>query len=144
MNASNQDVATRSSSAAQKATGEPSGTPETKTRAGQLPMLPAVDIFEDAYRLTVQAEMPGVSKEGLNVQVDRNNLVIEGEIELEMPAGMSALYADVQTRKYRRSFTLSGELEAEKISANLANGLLTVRIPKRAEFRPRKIKIDVG
>jgi HSP20 family molecular chaperone IbpA len=106
-------------------------------------MLPPVDIFEDPYRLTVQAEMPGVSKETLNVQVDRNNLLIEGEIGLELPAGMSALYADVQTRKYRRSFTLSGELETEKISAILEDGLLTVRIPKRSEFQPRKIKVDV-
>lgn len=144
MNAANQDVATRSSSATQKTKGESSGAPEQKTRAAQLPMLPAVDIFEDAYRVTVQAEMPGVSKESLNVQVDRNNLLIEGEIGLEMPAGMSALYADVQTRKYRRSFTLSSELETAKISAILTDGLLTVRIPKRAEFQPRKIKVEVG
>lgn len=143
MNAANQDVTTRASSTAQKPqTGEK--TTESGAPGRELPMLPPVDIFEDAYRLTVQAEMPGVSKDSLNVQVDRNSLLIEGEIALDMPAGMSALYADVQTRKYRRSFTLSGELETEKISAVLEDGLLTVRIPKRAEFQPRKIKVNVG
>ena len=142
MNAANQDVATRASGAAQDANSEP-GAPEQGGRGRESPMLPPVDIFEDPYRLTVQAEMPGVSKETLNVQVARNNLLIEGEIGLELPAGMSALYADVQTRKYRRSFTLSGELETDKISAILEDGLLTVRIPKRAEFQPRKIKVEV-
>jgi HSP20 family molecular chaperone IbpA len=57
---------------------------------------------------------------------------------------MSALYADLQTTKYRRTFALSGELETERIAASLKDGLLTVRIPKRAEFRTRKIKVDVA
>ena len=95
------------------------------------------------YQITVQAEMPGVSKEGLNVQADRNNLVIEGRIGLTMPPGMAALYADLQTTKYRRTFVLSGELHTEHIAATLKDGLLTVRIPKRVEFRTRKIKVEV-
>jgi HSP20 family protein len=137
-----QDVATRPSSAVENAPSESTGARRTRTK--ELPLIPAVDIFEDAHRLTVQAEMPGVPKESLNVQADRNSLLIEGEVALDLPAGMSALYADVQTTKYRRSFALSGELETESISANLKDGLLTVRIPKRAQFRPRKIKVDVG
>ena len=141
---STQDVGTRGSSTVDDAQSESMGALERRTRTKALPIIPAVDIFEDAYRLTVQAEMPGVSKDSLNVQADRNNLLIEGEVTLDMPAGMSALYADVQTTRYRRSFTLSGELETESISANLKDGLLTVRIPKRAQFRPHKIKVDVG
>jgi HSP20 family protein len=70
--------------------------------------------------------------------------LIEGDVALDVPAAMSALYADLHTTKYRRSFTLSGELETEGISASLKDGLLTVRIPKRAEFRTRKIKVDVA
>jgi len=91
----------------------------------------------------VQAEMPGVSKEGLNVQADRNSLMIEGDIALDLPTGMSALYADLRSTKYRRSFTLGGELETAQIAASLKDGLLTVRIPKRVEFRTRKIKVEV-
>jgi HSP20 family protein len=55
---------------------------------------------------------------------------------------MSPLYADLQTTKYRRTFALSGELETERIAASLKDGLLTVRIPKRAEVR--KIKVGVA
>jgi HSP20 family molecular chaperone IbpA len=57
---------------------------------------------------------------------------------------MEALYADVRVTHYRRSFTLSGELEPDKIEASLKDGVLTVRIPKRAELRPRKIEVQAG
>ena len=112
-----------------------------RAREEELAIAPPVDIFEDAHGITVQAEMPGVSKDRLNVQADRNSLLIEGDATIDMPAGMEALYADVQATKYRRSFVLSGELETERIEANLKDGVLTVRIPKRAEFRPRKIEV---
>ena len=139
-----QNVANRGSSAVEKPTDESSSAIEKKARGRDLSMIPAVDIFEDAHQLTVQAEMPGVSKEGLIVQADRSSLLIEGEVTLDMPQGMAALYADLQTTKYRRTFVLSGELETEHIAATLKDGLLTVRIPKRAEFRTRKIKVDVA
>jgi HSP20 family protein len=116
---------------------------EAKSRGRETVLIPAVDIFEDAHQITVQAEMPGVSREKLNVQADRNELLIEGDMEINMPAGMAALYADLQTTRYRRSFVLSGELETERIEASLKDGLLTVRIPKRVEFRTRKIKVNV-
>ena len=110
----------------------------------ELVLAPAVDIFENAEGITVQAEMPGVSKDRLNVQADRNNLLIEGDVVIDMPAAIEALYADVQGTKYRRSFVLSGELETERIEANLKDGVLTVRIPKRAEYRPRKIDVQTA
>jgi HSP20 family molecular chaperone IbpA len=128
----NHDVATSESAAAEK-----------KARERETALVPAVDIFEDAHQITVQAEMPGVSKDKLNVQADRNGLLIEGDMEIDMPTGMAALYADLQTTRYRRSFVLSGELETERIEASLKDGLLTVRIPKRVEFRTRKIKVNV-
>jgi HSP20 family protein len=112
-----------------------------KAREEEFALAPPVDIFEDANGITVQAEMPGVSKDRLNVHADRNSLIIEGDAAIDMPAGMEALYADVRATKYRRSFVLSGELEPDRIEASLKDGLLTVRIPKRAEFRPRKIEV---
>jgi HSP20 family protein len=141
--ATSQDVATRRSTAVEGKGDESSTAIERKTREREVPLIPAVDIFEDAHQITVQAEMPGVSKEGLIVQADRNSLLIEGAITLDLPAGMSALYADLKTTKFRRTFVLSGELEPEHIAASLKDGLLTVRIPKRAEFRTRKIKVEV-
>jgi HSP20 family molecular chaperone IbpA len=114
---------------------------QAKAREQELVLAPAVDVFEDAHGITVQAEMPGVSRDRLNVQADRNSLLIEGDMVIDLPAGMEALYADVQATRYRRSFVLSGELATDQIEANLKDGLLTVRIPKRAEFRPRKIEV---
>lgn len=115
-----------------------------KAREDELALAPPVDIFEDAHGITVQAELPGVSKDRLRVQADRNTLMIEGEVAIDMPTGMEAIYADVQATRYRRSFVLSGEFETERIDASLKDGVLTVRIPKRAEFRPRKIEVRVA
>jgi HSP20 family molecular chaperone IbpA len=120
---------------------KPTAVEQAPARDEEMALAPAVDIFEDAHGITVQAEMPGVAKDRLTVQADRNALLIEGEAQIDMPKGMEALYADVQATRYRRSFVLSGELEPERIEASLKDGVLTVRIPKRAEFRPRKIEV---
>lgn len=105
-------------------------------------MRPAVDIYEDATGITVKADLPGVSRDRLDVQIDGNNLTIEGQVVIVMPEGMESLYADVNATRFRRSFTLSNELEAEKISAKMNNGELTLHLPKRAELQPRKIEIS--
>jgi HSP20 family protein len=102
---------------------------------------PAVDIFETDEGITLQADMPGVSKDRLNVRVEGTNLLVEGEIAIPHQEQMQALYADVRSATYRRSFLLSSELESGKIDANLRDGVLTVRIPKRAEHRPRRIEV---
>jgi HSP20 family molecular chaperone IbpA len=117
---------------------------ETKGREDELVIRPPVDIFEDAHGIMVVAEMPGVSKDRLNVQADRNALLIEGDAAIDMPEGMEAVYADIQSTRYARSFVLSGELETEAVDAKLKDGVLTIRIPKRSEFRPRKVEVRVG
>ena len=116
-------------------------TAQARSRQEDLTVRPAVDIFEDAHGIMVVAELPGVSKDRLNVQADRNSLSIEAEAVIEMPAGMEAVYADVQSTRYARSFVLSGELETDAVDAKLKDGVLTIRIPKRREFRPRKIEV---
>ena len=107
----------------------------------QIAIQPPVDILEDAHGITVVAEMPGVSKDRLNVQADRNALTIEGEAVLDMPSGMQPIHADVQYTRYSRSFALSAELETDAIDAKLKDGVLTIRIPKRSEFRPKKVEV---
>jgi HSP20 family molecular chaperone IbpA len=122
------DVTTRGSSEAQK-------------HESETVLRPPVDIYEDADGIMLLADMPGVSRERLNLQIDHEALLVEGEASIEMPEGMEALYADVRSTCYRRSFTLSGELETGEIDASLKDGVLKVRIPKRAEVRPRKIEV---
>lgn len=105
---------------------------------------PAVDIFENGDAITLLADLPGVSDNTLSVEVDDKTLTIQGEIALDMPGDLESLYADVRSTHYQRAFTLSSELDAARISASLSNGLLTVKIPKREEVRPRKIEISAG
>ncbi|MCL4800036.1 MAG: Hsp20/alpha crystallin family protein [Burkholderiales bacterium] len=114
---------------------------ERSEREPEFVLRPPVDIFEDAEGITLQLDMPGVAKDRLDIQADRNSLVIEGRGAIDMPQGMEALYAEVRSTGFRRSFALSSELEPEKIDANLKDGVLTLRIPRRAELRPRKIEV---
>jgi HSP20 family molecular chaperone IbpA len=105
---------------------------------------PPVNIFEDAEGITLEADMPGVSKDRLSLQVDNDALLVEGDIRFDMPEGMEALYADVRATRYSRSFALSSELDIDRIDASLKDGVLRLRIPKREEVRPRKIEVRVG
>ena len=105
---------------------------------------PLVDIYEDAGGITLKADLPGVSRERLDVQVDGDTLTLQGEVAIGMPEDMEATYADVNAMRYRRSFTLSRELETDQINAEIKNGELTLSVPKRAELQPRKIEISAG
>src|SRR5690606_35554552 len=140
------EVAKRESAAVEgsSATEQGASRAPSDKREQEFTLAPAVDVYEDSRGITVLAEMPGVSKDRLDVQADRNSLVIEGEAAIDLPAGMEALYADVQATKYRRSFVLSGELDTERIEANLKDGVLSLHIPKRAEFQPRKIEVQAA
>jgi HSP20 family protein len=125
-----QEVATRESTGVQR-----------QEQGSERVLPPPVDIYEDAEGITLQADMPGVSKDRLNIQVDKGALLVEGNAHIEIPEGMEALYAEVRSTHYRRSFALSSELEMGKIDASLKDGVLSVRIPKRMEARPRKIEV---
>ena len=104
-------------------------------------MRPDVDIFEDETGITVQADMPGVSRDRLDVRIDNDTLSVEGNALIPMPEGMEPLYADVHSTRYQRSFSLSRELDTDKIDAHLKDGVLTLRIPKREEHKPRRIEV---
>ncbi|MBS1191175.1 MAG: Hsp20/alpha crystallin family protein [Rhodocyclaceae bacterium] len=106
-------------------------------------LLPPVDVIEDASGITLYADLPGVPKDKLQLQVDADSLTIEGEMALGTPQGMAASHAEVALPRYRRVFTLSKELDSEKIAAEFKQGLLTLRIPKAAHAQPRKIEVKV-
>ena len=120
----------------------------TTTRAAeqdrQAAVLPAVDVFEDDGGITVLADMPGVPKERLELKVEGDALLIEGSVQSATPEGLEAIYAEVRIPRYRRSFTLSRELDTGRIEANLKDGVLTLRIPKQAHAQPRRIEVKVG
>ncbi|MES2073011.1 MAG: Hsp20/alpha crystallin family protein, partial [Pseudomonadota bacterium] len=102
---------------------------------------PHVDIFEDAEGVTVIADLPGVSKERLDIRVEGNQLFIEAEAEIQVPEGFKLHHAEVREPLYRRTFTLSREMDSAGIDANLKDGVLTLRVPKAEQAKPRKIEI---
>ncbi len=107
-------------------------------------LLPPVDVIEDASGITLFADLPGVPKEKLSLQLQSDSLTIEGEIALNTPEGMESSYVEVRLPRYRRVFTLSKELDSEKASAEFKNGVLKLRIPKAEHVQPRKIDIKVA
>jgi HSP20 family molecular chaperone IbpA len=120
-------------------------TAVTRKTAGErddAALLPPVDVVEDASGITLFADLPGVSKDGLNLQVEAGTLTIEGEVSLQVPEGMEAAHAEVGLPRYRRVFTLSKELDAEKVEARFEHGVLKLRIPKAEHAQPRRIVVQ--
>ena len=117
---------------------------EGRRQEAGLAMLPPVDIVEDETGIMLVADLPGVSKDKLTARVDGQTLVIEGEIALATPDGMEAMYAEVQAARYRRSFTLSRELDTAKVDAALKDGVLKLRMSKTEQAQPRRIEVKAG
>lgn len=107
-------------------------------------LLPPVDVIEDAGGITLYADMPGVARDRLNLQVEGDTLSIEGELALSVPEGMEASHAEVNLPRYRRVFTLSRELDASKVNAKFEHGVLTLRIPKAEHAQPKRIEVQIA
>jgi HSP20 family protein len=118
--------------------------PDQAVRQPSRSIVPAVDVYENSTGITLTADMPGVSAEKLTVKVDKDTLLVEGEAELDMPEEMQALYAEVRNPRYRRSFSLSSELDTAAIEANLKDGVLTLKLPKKPLYQPRKIEVQTA
>lgn len=117
---------------------------ENKKPRAEGTLMPPVDVIEDAGGITLYADLPGVPKENLHLHVDGETLSIEGELGLALPEGMASTHAEVSLPRYRRTFTLSRELDADQVKAEFANGVLKLRIPKAEHALPRKIEISVA
>jgi HSP20 family molecular chaperone IbpA len=104
-------------------------------------LLPRVDVLEDTAGITLLADLPGVSKERLELKVEGDTLLIEGEVGTPMPAQMQSVYAEIRVPRYRRAFTLSRELDSARIEASMKDGVLRLRIPKQEHARPRRIEV---
>lgn len=102
---------------------------------------PAVDVSEDENALTFTAEVPGFSKDDLHISIENGMLSLSGERSLE---GKREEYNRVERTygKFERSFSLPSTVDANKIQADLKNGLLTITVPRREEARPRRISVQ--
>jgi HSP20 family protein len=104
--------------------------------------LPATDIFETDDALTVIMEVPGVAKQDIDVAVENDVLRVEAKINFANYTGLEPLYTEYNVGHFARSFSLSGKLDRQKISAHLEDGVLTLVLKKAEEAQPRRITIN--
>jgi HSP20 family protein len=144
----NQEMVMNTSETIPSEGGQVSAHQSSRTALEKNTVLPAVDIFEDDHGVTIMADMPGVSREGLGVRVDGDNLWIEGAVASQEDARknpeMEIVYGEVLNPFYRRSFTLSADLDPSKIAASLNQGVLKLVIPKSEAAKPRRIEVKVS
>jgi HSP20 family protein len=105
---------------------------------------PPVDVIEDAAGITLYADLPGVSREKLNLQIDADTLIIEGEADLSLPEGLEAGHTEVSVPRYRRVFSLSRDMDSEQVTAELKHGVLKLTIPRAEHAQPRKIEVSTN
>ena len=106
---------------------------------------PAVDIFETENELVVKADLPDVQEKDIDVRIENNTLTIRGERKFEQQVNEDKyLRIERAYGTFTRSFSLPNTVNAETIRADYRNGVLTVRMPKREESKPKQIKIGVS
>jgi HSP20 family molecular chaperone IbpA len=106
--------------------------------------IPPVDVFENESGITLLADLPGVTREQLGVRVDGDTLTVEAAGAIEGPKDMELVYGEAAYPSYRRSFTLSRELDTSRVEATLKDGVLRLSIPKLEEAKPRRIEVRAG
>ena len=102
---------------------------------------PEVNIFETKESYVLEAEMPGVNKENLEITLEDNEITIVGRRAVETAPGQP-LFRERRQADYRRVFELDPAIDAPKISARMDQGVLTLTLPKSERVKPRKIRVD--
>jgi HSP20 family molecular chaperone IbpA len=112
-----------------------------KEKAIPMMMRPAADIQESKEGATLYVDLPGVTKDALDIDVDQNILTIKGAIDLNTPENLEPGYMDIHAGAFERRFTLGEELDSSRIEANFNQGELKLFIPRSEKHKPRKIEV---
>jgi HSP20 family protein len=102
---------------------------------------PHVNIFETKDGYVLEAEMPGVNKDGLEITLEGTEITITGHRKVETLVG-NALFTESNEADYRRVFELDPAIDTSKVSARMDQGVLTLSLPKSERVKPRKISVD--
>jgi len=116
----------------------PEGVERTRPRKVYTP---AVDILERKDEIVVTADMPGVDERSVDITLEKNVLSIAGTVELPSAGGHRPTLAEYGIGDYQRAFTLSGEVDRDRIQATVKNGVLRLVLPKAAAAKTRKIEV---
>lgn len=103
---------------------------------------PRTNLYDAGDHLDMRIEVPGVAKEDLDVKLQGNYLEIRGTRRSDAPEGYTAHRVERGTSSFTRSFTLPADVDASKVEARLANGLLTLTLPKLEAAKPKQITIN--
>ena len=104
--------------------------------------VPVTDVFETDQALTLTLEMPGVTKDRLEVRVQNDILTVEGGIDFTPYEKLRPVYTEYNIGNYARTFQLSSQIEQDGISASLKDGVMTLILPKVEKAKPRKIEVS--
>ncbi len=122
----------------------PGGAGQTREQPRASNWAPLCDVTETASEIVVTAEIPGMAKEDISLEVTQEALTISGERKFEAGEGRQWLRVERPYGKFSRSFAISVPVDVQKVSAAYKNGLLTVVVPKSEDIQPKKISIQAG
>jgi HSP20 family protein len=120
----------------------PTGQDEALTTSS---FAPAVDVYEDEHNVTLKIEVPGIDEKDIDVRVENNTLTVHGERKIEKEE-KEENYRRVERQygSFTRTFTLPTTVDTENVSATYDKGVLKISLPKKAEAKPKQIKVTVG
>ncbi len=120
----------------------PEGREEALTTSS---FAPPVDVYEDEHNVTLKIEVPGIDEKDIDVRIENNVLTVHGERKFEKEEKEENFRrVERQYGSFTRTFTLPTTVDAEKVSANNDKGILKIVLPKKAEAKPKQVKVNVG
>jgi HSP20 family protein len=117
---------------------------ETEGTRSRKVYVPKVDIFETKSSIVLVADMPGTDEKSVNITLEKNVLTITGSAELEHYKGYNLALAEYDVGDYQRSFTLSDDIDRDRIDALVKNGVLRLTLPKAEPAKARKISVKAA
>jgi len=114
---------------------------ETERTRNRKVYVPKVDIYETREAMVLIADMPGVDEQSVDITLEKNILTITGNVEAPIYDGKTLAYAEYDTGDYQRAFTISDEVDRERITAMVKNGVLRLTLPKAEKAKVKKIAI---
>jgi HSP20 family protein len=106
---------------------------------------PPVDVYEDEHNVSLKIEVPGIDEKDIDVRLENNTLTVHGERKFEKEEKEENFRrVERQYGSFTRSFTLPATVDADKVSANYDKGILKITLPKKAEAKPKQVKVSVG
>src|ERR1700732_2344614 len=120
----------------------PEGPEEALTTTGFAPL---VDIYEDEHNITLKIEVPGIDEKDIDVRIENNTLTVHGERKIEKEEKEENFRrVERQYGSFTRSFTLPTTVDHENVQADYDKGVLKVKLAKKAEAKPKQIKVKIG